>query len=55
MIDFQLSGRNITPQQASYLCSLRYNTEKKEVLDNLKTVQTNTILSNGQNFPFGKI
>ncbi len=49
MIDFQLSRRNITPQQASYLRGLRYNTEKKEVSDNLKTSQNATILPNGQN------
>jgi hypothetical protein len=36
MIDFQLSRRNITAQQASYLRGLRYNTEKKEVVDNFK-------------------
>jgi hypothetical protein len=49
MIDFQLSRRNITPQQASYLRGIRYNTEKKEVSDNLKPSQNETILPNGQN------
>lgn len=49
MIDFQLSRRNITPQQASYLRGIRYNTEKKEVSDNLKSTQNDTILPNGQN------
>ena len=49
MIDFQLSRRNITPQQASYLRGIRYNTEKKEVTDNLKSSQNDTILPNGQN------
>ena len=49
MIDFQLSRRNITPQQASYLRGIRYNTEKKEVSDNLKTSQNDSILPNGQN------
>ena len=49
MIDFQLSRRNITPQQASYLRGLRYNTEKKEVSDNLKPTQNETIQPNGQN------
>ena len=49
MIDFQLSRRNITPQQASYLRGIRYNTEKKEVYDNLKTSQNDSILPNGQN------
>ena len=53
MIDFQLSRRNITPQQASYLRGLRYNTEKKEVSDNLKmpSLEENNdaILPNGQN------
>ena len=49
MIDFQLSRRNITPQQASYLRGLRYNTEKKEVFDNLKSLQINSIFPNGQN------
>ena len=49
MIDFQLSRRNITPQQASFLRGIRYNTEKKEVSDNLKPSQNETILPNGQN------
>ena len=53
MIDFQLSRRNITPQQASYLRGLRYNTEKKEVADNLKMPSSeennDVILPNGQN------
>jgi hypothetical protein len=49
MIDFQLSRRNITPQQASYLRGLRYNTEKKEVSDNLKSSQNDSISPNGQN------
>lgn len=53
MIDFQLSRRNITPQQASYLRGLRYNTEKKEVSDNLKMSsieeETDAILPDGQN------
>lgn len=53
MIDFQLSRRNITPQQASYLRGLRYNTEKKEVSDNLKIISTegknDAILPDGQN------
>ena len=56
MIDFQLSRRNITPQQASYLRGLRYNTEKKIATDNLlvsketeNSEQTNAILPNGQN------
>ena len=49
MIDFQLSRRNITPQQASYLRGIRYNTEKKEVSDNLKSSQNDTILPDGQN------
>ena len=54
MIDFQLSRRNITPQQASYLRGLRYNTGKKEVFDNLKSPQTNSIFPNGQNVHLGK-
>lgn len=53
MIDFQLSRRNISPQQASYLRGLRYNTEKKIVTNNLfslkETEQTDPILPNGQN------
>jgi hypothetical protein len=54
MIDFQLSRRNITPQQASYLRGVRYNTEKKEVSDNLKTLQNDSILPNGQNVHLAK-
>nr|MCU0470017.1 hypothetical protein [Arcicella sp.] len=54
MIDFQLSRRNITPQQASYLRGIRYNTEKKEVSDNLKTISDDTILPNGQNVHLAK-
>ncbi len=54
MIDFQLSRRNITPQQASYLRGIRYNTEKKEVSDNLKSTQNDTILPNGQNVHLAK-
>jgi hypothetical protein len=54
MIDFQLSRRNITPQQASYLRGIRYNTEKKEVSDNLKPSQNETILPNGQNVHLAK-
>ncbi|MFY7827275.1 MAG: hypothetical protein ACOVQ4_09125 [Flectobacillus sp.] len=50
MIDFQLSRRNITPQQASYLRGLRYNSEKKELADNLKgSPLDKDILPNGQN------
>lgn len=47
MIDFQLSRRNITPQQASYLRGLKYNTEKREVLDNLTNLPSDTNLPNG--------
>jgi hypothetical protein len=54
MIDFQLSRRNITPQQASYLRGIRYNTEKKEVSENLKSSQIETILPNGQNVHLAK-
>lgn len=54
MIDFQLSRRNITPQQASYLRGLRYNTEKREVSDNLKATHTGIILPNGQNVHLAK-
>ena len=54
MIDFQLSRRNITLQQASYLRGIRYNTEKKEVSDNLKTSQNDSILPNGQNVHLAK-
>ena len=53
MIDFQLSRRNITPQQASYLRGLRYNTEKKAVTDNLKSISTDVDLPNGQNVHLG--
>ncbi len=53
MIDFQLSRRNITPQQASYLRGLRYNTEKKAVTDNLKSISTDVNLPNGQNVHLG--
>jgi hypothetical protein len=47
MIDFQLSRRNITPQQASYLRGLKYNTEKREVVDNLTNLPSDTNLPNG--------
>jgi hypothetical protein len=49
MIDFQLSRRNITPQQASYLRGLKYNAIKKDANDNLKAN-----LPNGQNVHSGK-
>ncbi|MDZ7935830.1 MAG: hypothetical protein U5M51_12885 [Emticicia sp.] len=50
MIDFQLSRRNITPQQASYLRGIRYNTEKKTVTENLfQRKESDVILPNGQN------
>lgn len=50
MIDFQLSRRNITPQQASYLRGIRYNTEKKIVTNNLfQSKESNLILPDGQN------
>jgi hypothetical protein len=50
IIDFQLSRRNITPQQASYLRGLRYNTEKKMVTNNLfQSKESTTELPNGQN------
>ncbi len=50
MIDFQLSRRNITPQQASYLRGIRYNTEKKLVTNNLfQSKESDGILPNGQN------
>jgi hypothetical protein len=55
MIDFQLSRRNITPQQASYLRGLRYNTEKREVSDNLKTTQTDITPPNTQNIHLSKL
>jgi hypothetical protein len=54
MIDFQLSRRNITPQQASYLRGIRYNTEKKEVSDNLKSTQNDTILPDGHSAHLAK-
>jgi hypothetical protein len=55
MIDFQLSRRNITPQQASYLRGLRYNSEKKELADNLKGgIVQNENLPNGQNVHLGE-
>lgn len=48
MIDFQLSRRNITPQQASYLRGIRYNTEKKIVTNNLfQNKESDDILPNG--------
>lgn len=54
MIDFQLSRRNITPQQASYLRGIRYNTEKKIVANNLfQNKETEDILPNGQNVHLG--
>jgi len=56
MIDFQLSRRNITSQQASYLRGLRYNNEKKIAIDNLLvsketeiSEESNPIFPNGQN------
>ncbi len=50
MIDFQLSRRNITPQQASYLRGIRYNTEKKIVTNNLfQSRENDAFLPNGQN------
>lgn len=50
MIDFQLSRRNITTQQASYLRGLRYNTKKKLVTNNLfQSKESDTISPNGQN------
>ncbi len=50
MIDFQLSRRNITPQQASYLRGIRYNTEKKLVSNNLiSNKETEAIFPDGQN------
>jgi hypothetical protein len=50
MIDFQLSRRNITPQQASYLRGLRYNTEKKLVTNNLfQNKESDVISPDGQN------
>lgn len=50
MIDFQLSRRNITPQQASYLRGIRYNTEKKIVTNNLfQNKENEGVLPNGQN------
>lgn len=50
MIDFQLSRRNITSQQASYLRGIRYNTEKKMVTNNLfQSKESDAILPNGQN------
>lgn len=48
IIDFQLSRRNITSQQASYLRGLRYNTEKKLVTNNLlQSKESVTDLPNG--------
>jgi hypothetical protein len=47
MIDFQLSRRNITPQQASYLRGLRYNTEKRDIVDNFQNQTSKTNLPNG--------
>lgn len=49
MIDFQLSRRNITTQQASYLRGLRYNTEKRDTLSNLKIQDSDINLPNGHN------
>lgn len=55
MIDFQLSRRNITPQQASYLRGIRYNTEKKIVINNLlQSKETEGIYPNGQNVHLDK-
>ncbi len=49
MIDFQLSRRNITPQQASYLRGLRYNAEKREFTDNFNHSTSDTDFPNGHN------
>lgn len=49
MIDFQLSRRNLNAQQTSYLRGLRYNTEKKAVIENLKTSIAEVESPNGQN------
>ncbi|PWK14526.1 hypothetical protein LV89_05000 [Arcicella aurantiaca] len=55
MIDFQLSRRNITPQQASYLRGLRYNTEKRDIVDNFQNQTSKTNLPNGHNDHLGDL
>jgi len=47
MIDFQLSRRNITPQQSSYLRGLRYNIEKRDTSDNFQNQTSVTNIPNG--------
>lgn len=56
MIDFQLSRRNITPQQASYLRGIRYNIEKKNIINNLfQSKESDVILPDGQNVHLGNL